>query len=237
MSEVSTSDIKSRIIMKRNFSISDLISQGCNIMNKNWLMFIALMLIESVVSSIFSPKVNIDANNISNIDELMRQMNTEIYSSPMLYVGSIISTLFAGVMAKMAFDAIDGKKVSFDAFKMPVMTYLNYFVTSLIIGIICVFGLFFCLIPGIFLGVRLIFAPNYVIDRGYDITDAIKASWHDTKGNFWGLFGTAIVIALFACVGFLACCVGAFYTAPVATIALCVLARLFAQTSDYAPEA
>ncbi len=208
-------------------------------MNKNWLMFIALMLIQSVASSICSPKINIDPNSFSadNIDALMRQMQTDMYASPMLYLSGIISILFTGVMAKMAFDAIDGKKVSFDAFKMPVMTYVNYLATEIVVGFIAGIGMCFCLIPGIFLGVRLQFAPYYVIDRGYGISDAIKASWNDTKGNFWGIFGAIIVIGLFAVVGYLACCVGAFYTVPAATIALCVLARLFAQTSDYMPQA
>lgn len=225
--------------MKRNFSISALISEGCNLMNKNWLMFIAIILIQSIISSILSPKVNFDANSFSaeNIDALMREMQTGIYTSPMFYLSAIVSILFSCVTAKMAFDAIDGKKVSFDAFKMPVNTYLNYLATQLVSGFLIGIGMIFCLLPGIFIAVRLEFAANYVIDRGYGVADAIKASWHDTKGNFWGILGAVIVIGLFICVGYLACCVGAFYTSPAGTIALCVLARLFAQTSDYMPKA
>lgn len=208
-------------------------------MNKNWLMFIAIILIQSIVSSVLSPKINIDANSFSadNIDAMMKQMQADMYSSPMLYLGGIVSILFSGVMAKMAFDAIDGKKVSFDAFKMPVMTYVNYLATTIVVGFLAGIGMLFCLLPGIYVAVRLEFAANYVIDRGYGVSDAIKASWHDTKGNFWGILGAVIVIGLFICVGYLACCVGAFYTSPAGTIALCVLARLFAQTSDYAPKA
>lgn len=225
--------------MKRDFSISALISEGCNLMNKNWLMFIALILIQSVASSICSPKINIDASSFSadNIDALMRQMQTDMYASPMLYLSGIISILFSGVMAKMAFDAIDGKKASFDAFKMPVMTYVNYLATTIVVGFLAGIGMIFCLLPGIYIAIRLEFAANYVIDRGYGISDAIKASWHDTKGNFWGIFGAVIIIALFMGVGYLACCVGGFYTVPAGTIALCVLTRLFAQTSDYMPKA
>ncbi len=225
--------------MKRDFSISALISEGCNLMNKNWLMFIAIILIQSIVSSVLSPKINIDANSFSadNIDAMMKQMQADMYSSPMLYLGGIVSILFSGVMAKMAFDAIDGKKVSFDAFKMPVMTYVNYLATTIVVGFLAGIGMLFCLLPGIYVAVRLEFAANYVIDRGYGVSDAIKASWHDTKGNFWGILGAVIVIGLFICVGYLACCVGAFYTSPAGTIALCVLARLFAQTSDYMPKA
>lgn len=226
--------------MKRNFSISDLISQGCNLMNKNWLMFIALILIEGVASSIITSRIlptealmNMKTDNIQDVLNLYSTIGT----SPMLYLSQIVSILFAAVIAKMAFDAIDGKKVSFEAFKMPATTYLNYLGTSIVVGFLAGIGMVFCFLPGIFIGVRLSLATNYVIDRGYGVTDAIKASWHDTKGNFWGILGAVIVIFLFICVGLLACCVGYYYTMPAGTIALCVLARLFAQTSDYQPEA
>ena len=225
--------------MKRDFSISALISEGCNLMNKNWLMFIAIILIEGIASSVLTPKVNMDLNNFNLKDfaELSRQMQAEIYTSPMYYLNIIVSMLFSCVTLKMAFDAIDGKKVSFDAFKMPVTTYLNYLGTSIVVGFLVGIGIILCFLPGIFIGVRLSFATNYVIDRGYGVADAIKASWHDTKGNFWGIFGAVIVIALFMGVGYLACCVGGLYTVPAGTIATCVLARLFAQTSDYMPQA
>ncbi len=207
-------------------------------MNKNWLMFIAIILIQSVVSSILSPKFNIDANNISadNINAVLKQLSTQA-SSPMIYLGSLISLIFSCVTAKMAYDAIDGNKVSFDAFKMPVNTYLNFLAAEIVVGFLAGIGIMFCIVPGIFIGVRLHMAPYYVIDRGYGIVDAIKASWHDTANNFWGLLGAIIVIGLFSIVGYLACCVGAFYTLPAGTIAFCTLARIFAQTSDYAPEA
>lgn len=225
--------------MKRDFSISALISEGCNLMNKNWLIFIAIILIESIISSILSPKINIDANSFSpeNIDALVKQMQAEIYTNPKVYINNIISIIFSCITAKMAFDAIDGKKVTFDALNMPGSVYLNYLATSLVVGFLVVIGLFCCILPGIFIAVRLEFAANYVIDRGYGVADAIKASWHDTKGNFWAILGTLIVVLLFMGVGFLACCVGAFYTVPAGTIALCVLSRLFAQTSDYLPKA
>lgn len=205
-------------------------------MNKNWLMFIALILIEGVASSLLTPKFNIDPSSLKteNIQAILTQLSSQA-SSPMIYLSQIISFIFAAVMTKMAYDAIDGKKVSFDAFKMPVNTYLNYLATEIVISFIAGIGTLFCVLPGIFIGVRLHMAPYYVIDRGYGIGDAIKASWHDTKGNFWEIFGAIIIIGLFSFVGCLACCVGAFYTAPAATIALCVLARLFAQTSDYMP--
>ncbi len=207
-------------------------------MNKNWLMFIAIILIEGAASSLLTPKFNIDASSLKteNLEAILSQLSSHA-SSPMIYLSQIISFIFAAVTTRMAFDAINGQKVSLNAFQMPAMTYVNFVATQIVVTFIAAIGTLFCVLPGIFVGIRLHLAPYYVIDRGYGIGDAIKASWHDTKGNFWGLLGAVIVIGLFSTIGVLACCVGAFYTAPAAAIASCVLARIFAQTSDYMPQA
>jgi len=224
--------------MKRNFSASNLISAACEHMNKNWLIFIAITLISGLVTSAFSgSSINMndfDPNNIEQSLQKIAQASSVI--TPFYWISRIVSAIFTAVVLRMAFNAIDGKKVDFDAFKMPGMVYVNYVVTSVLVGLIAGVGLILCILPGIFLAVRLQFAAMYTIDRGLSITDAIKASWHDTEGNFWGLLGTNIIIGLFSLSGILLCCVGALYTEPVAYIALAILSRVFSDTSDYTPE-
>lgn len=221
--------------MKRNFSISELISTGCNLMNKNWLIFIVIAILANIVSSLITPSITINYEDMT--PEKIDAALTQVYASPRFYGSGLIEMIFYCAMYKMALLAIDGKKVEFSAFNMPIMTYIKYIVTALIVGFIVGVGTLFCIIPGIYLGVRLEFAPIYVIDRDFGIIEAIKASWHDTKGNFWHLLGAFIVIVLFMLSGVLLCCVGAFYTVPAGMIAICVLTRLFSQTSDYEPEA
>lgn len=224
--------------MKRDFSTTNLISAACEYMNKHWLVFIAITVVSGVITSALSGGSTININNIdtNNIQSVLQELQKSM-NSPLAYLGRLIDMLFTAVVLKMAYNAIDGKKVDFDAFKMPAMNYVNYVAASILVGFIAGIGCLFCLIPGIYLAVRLQFAPYYTIDRGLNVVDAIKASWHDTKGNFWHLLGANILIGLFMISGLLLCCVGGFYTAPAAYIAFAILSRVFTDTSDYAPEA
>lgn len=223
--------------MKRDFSTTNIISAACEYMNKHWLVFIAITVVSGVITSALSGSSTINLNNIdtNNIQSFLQELQKSM-NSPLAYLGRLIDMLFTAVLLKMAYNAIDGKKVDFDAFKMPVMNYVNYVAAGILVGFIAGIGCLFCLLPGIFLAVRLQFASYYTIDRSLNVIDAIKASWHDTKGNFWHLLGADILIGLFMIAGVLLCCVGMFYTVPVAYIAFAILSRVFTESSDFTPE-
>lgn len=107
-----------------------------------------------------------------------------------------------------------GKMGSFDiaGFKMPVMNYVNYFVVSLLGSILIVIGCCLCLIPGIFIAVRLIFANLHILAHPEDgISGAFEKSWKMTKGNFWNLFLLGVLAVLICIGGFMCCCIGVYF--------------------------
>jgi uncharacterized protein (TIGR03067 family) len=66
-----------------------------------------------------------------------------------------------------------------------------------------------------------IFARQLVIDRGCGAIDALKGSWCLTRGHFWGLFGTFLLILLGAEVASLVTCgIGLFFALPYALLVL-----------------
>ena len=224
--------------MKRDFSITEIIGAACNLMNKHWIIFIGIALIEMVLDASFTESAGMNSINFKNPEIAMMQLSeitSEIFSIISL-IGWIIKATFAALIIKMAFNAIDNKSVSLEALKMPMMKYVNFIAVYLITDIIICVGFILCVIPGLYLATRLCFAHFYTIDRGYSITDAIKASWHDTEGNFWHLLGFGISVELFGIAGVLLCCVGIVYTIPASFIAKAIVARLFSQTSNYTPE-
>lgn len=114
--------------------------------------------------------------------------------------------------------------VSFDAVKRPVMTYVKYagvyLLKALFVGIATVC----CILPGIWVAVRLSLADAYILDHEeMGVWDAIKASWRATDGHFWGLLGLGILSGLIAMLGYLACCIGVFYTSVIAAFAYVIV--------------
>lgn len=61
-------------------------------------------------------------------------------------------------------------------------------------AIIVLAGLVALILPGLYLLVRIIFAPYLLIDRNLGPTEAIKASWRMTDGRFGAAAGPLLVI-------------------------------------------
>src|SRR5690606_21863730 len=68
--------------------------------------------------------------------------------------------------------------------------------TSFVVGIIVGFGMLFCFIPGIYLGVVLSTAYAIVIFERRDIFDAIGYCFNLIKNEWWMTFATLLVIYL-----------------------------------------
>ena len=113
------------------------------------------------------------------------------------------------------------EKVDLSGFKMPAMAYVKFVLASFLEALIAGIGTAFCIIPGIWLMVRLLMTNLAVIDNPeLPFFDAFRKSWAMTKGHFWTLFGLGILICLINFVGLCCCCVGVLFTAVLSEFAL-----------------
>lgn len=91
---------------------------------------------------------------------------------------------------------------------------------GLVSGILNLIAFFLCVIPMIYLSVSWIFALPLVIDRNLNFWDAMELS-RKIVGKHWFItFAFLLVLGLIGMGGFLACCVGALVTIPLASLAL-----------------
>lgn len=68
--------------------------------------------------------------------------------------------------------------------------------TSFLVGIIAGFGMLFCIIPGIYLGVVLSTAYAIVIFERREVTDTISYCFNLIKNEWWITFATLLVVYL-----------------------------------------
>ena len=115
-------------------------------------------------------------------------------------VASLIS-LVIYIAAKVGFTAAclkitRGERPSFSEFTTNTGYFLNFFGVSLLLGLAVLVGTIFLIVPGIFLAVKLIFAPFLVIDKNMGPMEALQESWALTGGIFWKIFlaGLAYII-------------------------------------------
>ena len=211
-----------------SLSISDAVSTGWEYAKKHGLLIAVIYLIVGVVSggvqsfmgTLFGGTAldaMTEAMSRGDWDQVSRyanEYNSSIGSSLSTFVSIVISIIVSVGLYNLALGLLEGRftTVEFEAFKLPVSTYLKFFLVELIVGLIIFISTLCCVIPAFFVAPRLVFASVYVIqnpDTG--IGEAIKASWDMTKGNTISLIGLGFLLVGVSILGFLCCCIGVYF--------------------------
>lgn len=88
--------------------------------------------------------------------------------------------------------------------------YFHIVLASLLVTALVILGFFVLIIPGIIIGVRLIFVSYIVMDKKLDPIEAVELSWKLTRGHGWRIFGMIIVSFFIIIFGLLLFIVGIF---------------------------
>ena len=120
-----------------------------------------------------------------------------VYSS---FYWLLVVTPFQYGAAFLFLQAVRGEKIEMRTIISPYNRIIDVILARVLVGGIVVIGIVMLIIPGIVFGIRLIFVPYLVMDKGLDAIGAIKASWKMTSGYGWTIFGMAI-LAFFICIG------------------------------------
>jgi len=116
--------------------------------------------------------------------------------------------------------------------------FWRFFFTNLAYGLIVLAGLVLLIVPGIIWGIKYMFAPYIVVDRGAGVGDALKESGRITYGHKWQLLWLGLALLGLNMLGFLALLVGLLVTIPVSALSLAHAYRtLEHQASEIAPAA
>ena len=124
------------------------------------------------------------------------------------------------------------KELLYSSVKVYGMYFVKYLLASLAIGL----GLMLCVLPGIYLAVRLVFVEYIAaIEPELSVSETFSKSMNLTKDRFWQLFGYGIVALFIILSGFLLCCVGFWFTWPLSIVFLGVVYKELVQ-ENFVPE-
>ena len=198
--------------------IGDIVSRAWDLAVKHWPIFVLMSLITWLCSQFGA---TVDPNVLTGLGqnpdpqavvEALRE--GMVFNYPMLIIGALLSTYLGFVVYRMLYSAITtGRPYTTlgDAFKVDLVQLAIFFCIEIVYGLAIGFGLLLCIIPGIFLAVRWIFAPLIAATEGTDFVESFRRSWQATSGNFWNLFLLGLVAIGIAILGLCACCVGVLF--------------------------
>ena len=207
----------------RQFSIDQTFSQAWTLTKKHFLVFLVLSFLSFLIGSIpsgsqYADYLKLFTENGGSISEeilmTIATLGVQIGSTITSIICSIIQSYFILVTYRLANDAAKGADVNLaDRLKGGIHGFIFYLLTHFVVSICIAIGTLACIIPGIFLGVRLWFAPVIAaLHPERSLSDCFAQSWNITKGHFWKLLLLGIVLILLNILGLLCCCVGVVVT-------------------------
>ncbi|MFT4262458.1 MAG: hypothetical protein QM572_03680 [Nocardioides sp.] len=174
---------------------------------------VVLAVVGVVISSLLTtgPHVNDDYTVSEGSGFLVRWFAQGI-STAISFLGS---TIGSALVVRAGLDITEGKGLDVgDIFgRIP---WAKVFILALIQSAILFVGFLLCILPGIVAAFLLYYATYFVIDRGLEPVDALKASFELVKSNVGSALVWAIVAAIVSVVGLCLCGVGALATLPIA---------------------
>lgn len=115
-------------------------------------------------------------------------------------VANLVSLLFSVALTLVVLAGVRGQKMDFmTSLKKSLPFYVRALVLTILTIIISVISFILLIIPFFIIVPRISLAMYYLLDKNLGPVDALKASWHDTKGNVgkvWGIIGVNIVFAI-----------------------------------------
>jgi hypothetical protein len=103
---------------------------------------------------------------------------------------------------------------------LPIYLMVEHHAAEVVPILVAALGFVIAIIPAIYLSVGWIFSLPLIIDRQMEFWPAMSASRRMVGKHWWLIFGLTVMCGLIKLAGFAACCVGLFFTLPLAFAAM-----------------
>ncbi|MBI2031677.1 MAG: hypothetical protein HYT08_03625 [Candidatus Levybacteria bacterium] len=146
-----------------------------------------------------------------------------VKDSPIRFFWSIISIVISIAVqigiTKITLDLHDKKPLNLSYFYTLYHLILNYFIASIIYGVIVIAGLILLIAPGIIWAIKFQFYSFLIVDKGVGIMDSLKQSSKMTEGVKLNLLLFGGLLILINILGALALGIGLLVSIPTSLMA------------------
>jgi uncharacterized membrane protein len=139
----------------------------------------------------------------------------------------VLSTFLLGGMYRMAIKALRNEQISVTDMFGVGDVLPACLLAAVLVGVVTGIGFMLCILPGIVIGALLMFTYPLIVDRRLGAIEAMTQSVNALKGEALMAILFYLVVAIIACLGFAACCVGVLVTFPLFILSIAVVYRDF----------
>lgn len=187
----------------RPLSVGEILDAGFRLFRHRFGNLVACVLVPIVPLTILGTIIT------ASTDENAFDVNAPASESATAVAGAVTGVVVQSIGAALAvaacFKAISaaylGERASVgDSLRFALRRFVPLIVTYILVVLITIPGFILLILPGIWLSVKLCMAfPAVVFERAGPFK-AIGRSWRLTRGNWWRVFGTLVVVFLIALV-------------------------------------
>jgi len=202
----------------KKIEIGDIVSRAWDLAVKHWPIFLLITIISSFVSGIgvkVDPVTAMEAlsatDPITQLELLEEAIQTNYIAA---LIGFLLNIYLSFLVLNFYVNATrNGKPYDSlaEALKIDFNQLAIFFCVEVCYAIIVALGCCLLILPGIWLAVRLWYAPLLAATQGATFGEAIKGSWEMTKGHFWELFLMGLTMIGISILGLCAFFVGVFF--------------------------
>ena len=214
--------------MEGTWSIGDAITNGFERFKDNVGLVVGAMVLVFFVNMLTS----IPGGLVQGIGQgLMSEMDSDMQLVAALVIGAVrfvfgilgflVQTYLQLGILQIFLKVVRGEGAAFGDLMVSGSVYLKGLIATFLTAIAVGIGIIFCIVPGIIVGLGLMFTQFIIVDQ-HDLgaIDAIKESWRLTDGHKVQLFLFGLAGWFITMLGFAACCVGVLATAPIVGLGL-----------------
>ena len=141
---------------------------------------------------------------------------------PSVILGIVFFLLKAFIdigMIRISLNFVDGILTKYEVLFSGISVFLQYLAAIVIYMVVVAVGLILLIVPGVILGVRLMFFGALIVDKNMNPVEALKKSFEMTKGKTWDLFLFSLAILGINILGLICIGLGLIVTLPLTSIA------------------
>ena len=145
---------------------------------------------------------------------------------------TLLSCYFSAAITLMSIKYMRVKVFLTMTLAINSVRFLHYLASLFICAVVIVLGCFFFILPGIYIMLRLMLVKYLIVDKDVSFVQAIKKSWHLTKGMEWNLLAFVFAMFIIMVMGFLALCLGLIIAIPITQLSAAYLYLIILENSD-----
>lgn len=203
------------------FSIQAEISHAWQLVKKDWWFFGGVSFITLI---------------LYGIPQLLAEVWQQDYPllATLFWIFSVVIYVIIEMgMITIGFKTLSGQPKKISDLIATTKPFWAYFFMTIAYSIMTYIGIILLIIPGIYVGIKGVFAGPLLLEKNLGPIAAIQQSFRITKGSFAKLFWFLIVLLLVNVLGALALGIGLLWSGPVTLLALLSVYRKL--VSSYSP--